>query len=253
MLQETFELDHAGSTIRGSTYRPDVLQRCPSVLMLHGFTGNRVETGFLFVKLARTLARQGIAAVAFDFRHSGESDGSFGQMLATGELDDALHMSRWLQAQAFVDRSRMAILGFSLGGLLAACANARRSPFRAMVLLAPTTVENLCRFVRAEDGHGSVAIGPHTLHPRFVDDLRTLDPVGDVVRNPRPTLIVQGDADTAVPPHVSRQYVDALKRAQVPLKVEMIEKADHGFSQPPARRQLAAGVAAWIAEQIGRS
>ncbi len=74
-------------------------------------------------------------------------------MLVTGELDDCLAMTKWLQARLFADRTRLALLGFSLGGLLAACTSARTNVYRSLVLLAPTTVLNLCRHA-GEDGAG---------------------------------------------------------------------------------------------------
>src|SRR5690606_27088048 len=181
----------------------------PTVLMLHGFTGQRIESGFLFVQLARALVKQGIAAVTFDFLHSGESDGSFDQMLVTGELADAMRITDWVRGQPFVDRSRLGLLGFSLGGLLACCVTGRTDAYRALVLLAPTTVANMSRHAGERGGGERVAIGPHQLHPQFFDDMRTLDPVGDCLRHPRPTLLVQGTADKAVPPNVSMTFVDA--------------------------------------------
>ena len=145
MTQEAFEVEVNGQTIRGTSYQPAVTTRVPSVLLLHGFTGQRIEAGFLFVQIARSLCARGIGAVTFDFRNSGESDGSFDQMLVTEELADALRMIRWVQGRPNVDRTRLGLLGFSLGGLLGAACMSRTDNIRSLALLAPTTVANLCR------------------------------------------------------------------------------------------------------------
>lgn len=253
MIQEPIEVIRAGAVIRGMTYRPgpaDRTRRCPAVLMLHGFTGQRMEAGFMFVSLGRALVQRGVAAVTFDFLHSGESDGGFEQMLVSGELADALHMARWTQSRPFVDRSRLAILGFSLGGLLASCVQARTGAFQAMALLAPTTAENLNRFARKKASEGRVLLGPHELHPRFFEDLGKHDPIGDAVRHPRPTLVVQGTADTSVPPEVSGAYVEALKRAGVPVTRQLIDGADHAFTKAAARQELIEMVSAWLAGEV---
>ncbi len=256
--QEPFQVKHLDGVIRGMTYRPGGAEksgagrRYPAVLMMHGFTGQRIEAGFLFVTLARALARRGVAAVAFDFRHSGESDGSFERMLVTGELDDALRITGWTQSQPFVDRSRLGVLGFSLGGLLACCTGAQTNAFTAMALLAPTTVDNLCRYAKQREENGQITIGPHTLHPKFFDDLRTLDPLIDAVTNPRPTLVVQGTDDTAVTPQVSRKYIDAMERAGVDVSLQLIEGADHGFGKPAIRKQTVIVVCDWLAKQLHR-
>lgn len=239
--QVSIEVDQRGLAIRGTAYLPDAARtkRCPTVLMLHGFTGTRIESGFTFVRLARHLATRGIAAVTFDFLHSGESDGSFEKMLATGELADTLRMAEWVAGQPFVDRTRIGLHGFSLGGLLASCAAGRLKLFRALSLAAPTTPQNLAANVtKRADATGKIIFSSHLLHPRFVDDLLTLDPLADVTKIPRPTLLIQGTADTAVAPAVSQKYVDAMNKAGVPLEYRAIADADHAFANPLWQQQL---------------
>jgi dipeptidyl aminopeptidase/acylaminoacyl peptidase len=251
MPQQPFEIEsltHPGQMIRGMTYLPKTVGRCPTLLMLHGFTGQRAESGFMFVQLARRLAAEGIACVTFDFRHSGESDGSFDQMLVTGELDDALRVTQWLAGQPFADRSRLGLLGFSLGGLLASCVTARTAAYKALVLLAPTTERNLARIAESRaDDKGNLFVGAYQLHPNIIPDLLTLDSVSDSVKHPRPTLLVQGDKDTSVPPPVSCQYVTAMRQAGVPVEHVTIPNAEHTFSSPSFREQLFKAVSAFLA------
>lgn len=260
MPQHAIEVDQQGMTIRGMVYRPDAPGRHPSVLLLHGFTGQRIESTFAFVQIARSLASRGIAAVTFDFRHSGESDGSFDQMLVSGELADAMRMTEWLQGQPFADRSRLGLLGFSLGGLLAGCAVARSSAFRALALMAPTTPQNLVGNVcKRPDNcptgkplpNEPLIVGPFKLHDRFVEDVLALDPLTDCVKNPRPTLLVQGTGDKAVPPEVSRMFVDRMRSANIDVDHRLLEDADHGFSTPAARTQLIAAVSTFFAAKLG--
>ncbi len=251
MDQRAIEVDHGGRTIRGMVYLPAGGRRAPAVLFLHAFTGQRIESGFMFVQLARALAQLGVAAVTFDFLHSGESDGSFDQMLVSGQLADARRMTQWLQSQPFADRARLGVLGFSLGGLTAACLCARVTAYGALVLIAPTTVENLCRVAGESRANGPPSVGPHELNPGFFDDLRRFDPVGDCVANPRPTLIVQGSADAAVPPDVAAQFETALRQAGTPVQAESVPEADHNFSRPRTRRHLIQSVANWCEGVLG--
>ena len=160
MVQQAFEVSTPAGVIRGMAYLADVGGRRPTVMMCHGFTGNRIESGFLFVRLGRALAEAGLHAVAFDFVNSGESDGSFEKMRVSEEIRDAGAVAHWLEGQPFVDRSRLGGLGFSLGGLVVSGAHRRRGGFAALGLLAPTTAENLQRVAgdtggeRAGDGRG---------------------------------------------------------------------------------------------------
>lgn len=250
MIQHPLEVDHSGQTIRGTVFLPGKGRRYPTVLMLHGFTGQRIEAGFMFVQLARAINRKGIATVTFDFRNSGESDGSFDRMLVTEELSDALRMTQWVQGLPEVDRSRLGLLGFSLGGLLAACTVARTPAYRALAMIAPTTVQNLGR--HAKEQAGVVTVGPHTLHPDFFTDMRTLNPVADVAAFDHPTLLVQGSADAAVPPAVSRAFVDSRQRAGKPVDLREIDGADHVFGQPATRSQLIQITADWLATTLTR-
>lgn len=250
-MQKTLAVPYRGATIRGTVYLPEGGTRHPTVLMLHSFTGNRIETGFLFVEIGRDLARRGIAAVTFDFRNSGESDGLFERTLPSDQLADALHMAGWLPAQPFVDRRRLAVLGYSLGGLIAACVCGRLNVFQTMVLLAPTTVDNLCRFAGESPGPQQVVIGPHILHPDFFSDLRTLDPLSDCRRSNTSALLVQGTHDKAVPPHVSDAYREAVNDAgHAPAQVVLIEEADHRFNGPAQRTCAIDQTGEWLEQAL---
>ena len=252
MQQQPFELEHHGLTLRGMSYLPRTDRRQPTVVLLHGITGQRMEAGFMFVHLARALCAQGIAAVTFDFMHSGESDGSFEQMLVTGEVQDALRVTDWVQRQPFVDRSRMGLLGFSLGGLVAACVMGRSSAYRSLVMLAPSSVRNLCRFSGStetcEDGRPN--LGPLMLHPELFTDLQTLDPHSDLVQRPVPTLLVHGTGDETVPPDESLQYQRAIEQAGGSAKRVTINGADHVFGKPRWRAPLTEQVTTFFGQTL---
>ncbi|RMA79493.1 alpha/beta hydrolase [Umboniibacter marinipuniceus] len=76
--------------------------------------------GTMHNKVAHTLARayrdSGIAAVRFNFRGIGDSDGSYGD--GDGELEDLLAVNRWVEAH----RGDLAkyLSGFSFGSMVAA-------------------------------------------------------------------------------------------------------------------------------------
>lgn len=255
MIQQPIEVEHQNMTIRGTAYRPAAEGRHPTVLFLHGFTGQRVEAGFVFVQLARILAKRGIATVTFDFRHSGESDGSFDQMLVSGELSDAVRMTEWVQGQPFVDRSKLGLLGFSLGGLVAGCLLGKTNVYQAVALMAPTTAENLVGNVCKRPSNDCatdqpVTTGAYVLHRDFLADTLQHKPTQEIVKHPRPTLLVQGTLDTAVPPTTSQKYVDALKQANIPVQHELIEGCDHGFGTPAVRARLLEIVPAFFAGQL---
>ena len=224
--------------MRGTAYMPDGGGRFPAALLLHGFGGHRMANAFLFVTLGRMLAERGVAAVAIDFLHSGESDGSYEQTLVSQQIDDAERATRWLQGQPFIDRRRLGIVGHSMGGLVAASVCGRMDAYNAAVLVSPTTAENLARYAGHTDDAGSVTVGVFQLHPGFFDDLRQLDPLRSCGRHQTPSLIVQGTGDTIVTPEVSQQYADQLAACGSPIEQQLIEGAGHAYSELPHREEL---------------
>jgi pimeloyl-ACP methyl ester carboxylesterase len=106
-----------------------VLHRAPGkrlVILCHGFGGNKMEAGRLFVLTARALQKAGINALRFDFAGSGDSSGLFSEMTPNTQIRDALEVLAWAQRRY----TKIAFLGLSFGGATTICASqqARRKP-----------------------------------------------------------------------------------------------------------------------------
>ena len=109
-----------GQQIVGIFHVPDTGKGpFPAVLFLHGFTGSKQEAHRMFVTTARRLAERGIVSLRFDFRGSGDSQGSFAEATLGGEVADARTALAYLRARPEVDSKRTALLGMSMGGLVA--------------------------------------------------------------------------------------------------------------------------------------
>lgn len=107
------------------------------VVILHG-SGSAKESHFDF---ARGCREDGIAALAYDARGHGASDGSFGP----GAIDDALAMVELLRAHA----PRVALRGSSMGAFEAIHAGARDPAVCAVVAICPAPEDGLLRFLRS--------------------------------------------------------------------------------------------------------
>jgi uncharacterized protein len=106
------------------------------VVVLHG-AGSCKENHFDF---ARALRAAGIAAVAFDQRGHGESDGALG----AGALDDVATIA------ALLPPGPVALRGSSMGGFMALQAGARLGA-AAVVAICPASGEQLDRGLRSRD------------------------------------------------------------------------------------------------------
>jgi len=127
-----------GETIAATWYRPDVLAAAvPCVVMRHGFTLTRRDG---VPEYAQRLGAAGFAALAFDYRHWGDSTGNPRRWISLREqLADwqaAVQHARTLQG---VDASRIAVWGFSMGGGHALLTAARDDRIAAAVALMPST------------------------------------------------------------------------------------------------------------------
>lgn len=253
MIEQPFELQNHGMTIRGMSYLPDAAgddaaRRWPTLLLLHGLGGDRIETANLFVDMGAFLTARDYAVVTFNFRHTPDSDGQLCDVVPTDELSDALVMTDWSRAQPFVDVDRLALLGISLGGLVAACTVARTDAFKCLVLLNPTDVWNMRRIAGLyKDPPGPpFNYGIHTLSERFCDDVATLDPLGDVMKFKGPMLLVQGAKDIVVQLPVSDRYAYSRRRVGLPLDQHVMDIGDHAFGGQAQHARLYPLVGDWL-------
>jgi pimeloyl-ACP methyl ester carboxylesterase len=108
------------------------------VVILAG-AGSHKETHFDF---ARGCRDDGLAALAFDARGHGRSEGEFGPSAP----DDALAMAELLRAHA----PQVALRGSSMGGFIALQAAAREQDLCAVVAICPAPEDLLLRGLRSE-------------------------------------------------------------------------------------------------------
>jgi uncharacterized protein len=107
------------------------------VVILHG-AGSAKESHYDF---ARGCRADGIAALAYDARGHGRSQGEFGP----GAIDDALSMVELLRGHA----ERVALRGSSMGGFQAIHAGAGDHSLCAVVAICPAPDELLLRGLRS--------------------------------------------------------------------------------------------------------
>jgi fermentation-respiration switch protein FrsA (DUF1100 family) len=113
MTAERVTFDADGLTLVGALHLPDGAGPWPGVVLTGPFTGvkEQVVGGY-----AARLAQRGIAALAFDHRGFGESDGRRQHEDAAGKLADLRAAVGHLGAPPAVDEQRIGLLGVCLGG-----------------------------------------------------------------------------------------------------------------------------------------
>jgi dipeptidyl aminopeptidase/acylaminoacyl peptidase len=213
-----------------------VTKPVPAVLILHGFTGQRLEPHRLFVLFSRLLAQRGIASMRVDFRGSGESEGTFDEMTPSREVEDVVAAYQVLRDRPEVDGSRLGLLGLSMGGMVAALSVAQPGlDFASLALWAPAhpkvwlgpipedaSGEHVWAAYRESASKPGATIGFDETTDRmdffgnpvsraFFHDLLALDSFQTVTAHRGPALVVHGTADPTVPISVGQTYAEVLE------------------------------------------
>lgn len=257
-LEERFHwLSYSGERIASMVHLPPGSGPHPAVLIMHGFTGDKVSNHFLLVKTARALAQRGFVAMRFDFRGSGESEGRFQDVTIPGEIEDALYVFRWLAEQSYVDEQRMAVLGLSLGGCVAAHVAAADPRVQALVLWA-AVADPLGLFQELSQStplppplgwqpDGTLDIGGWLVGQPFLLSLPEVKPLAALSSYHGPALIVHGTKDPTVPPQHAEMFAQTLgDRATL----VWVEGADHTFNAHVWERFVIQTTCRWLEDRF---
>ena len=223
ITESVITFQNEGGTIYGTLVTPaNVRGKTPTVLMLHGFTGNRDEgpvlqpdfsfTDFMFERTANVFAENGIASLRIDFRGSGESIDQFGfeETTFSSQISDAYAAIEWLDDRRNV--GDIGVLGLSQGGLVAAITAESHRRVSSLVLWSP--VANPVDTYKTVLGEDNVLDGltqpsttailpwgaPVTLNQAFFEELYTTDPIAAISHYDKPMQVVVGALDTIVTP-----------------------------------------------------
>lgn len=237
-MQKSVELTYGSRTLRGMMHIPDGTNgKVPMVAIFHGFTGNKVEAHFIFVRLSRELEKAGIGSVRFDFYGSGESDGDFIDMTFSGELEDARHIVEFVKNHPQTDISNIGILGLSMGGAIAAIiAKEYKDIIKSLVLWAPAfNMRDIIMLQsQGEAGnvileHGFADIGGLAVGKEFVSDMVNIDIFESAKGYDKDVLIVHGTRDEAVPYTVSDEILKTVYKENG--RRISIDGSDHTFNR----------------------
>ena len=150
-----------GQKVIGTLSLPDGVATPSAVLLLHGFTGSRDELEIpavkegIFERASRMWANKGIASLRIDFRGNGESEGSFEDMTLDAQVKDALAALDYLAASGEVDKDRLALVGWSMGGAVgSAVAGAHPAQTHVGVVVGSRHQHGQCNHLCPGAGYG---------------------------------------------------------------------------------------------------
>ena len=216
---------------------PHTKKKVPVVVFFHGYKGSKSETHRIFIKTARALSQIGIASLRFDFRGHGDSEGDFSTMTIGGEMKDAKAALKFIRQQPEIDTTRIGIVGFSLGAMVASLIVGEDPKIKTTVLWS--AVSDLAPLIKARmtpkawrqlELMGCVDEYGWAVGKRFIDESASFDPVTALTKTRGHVLLIHGDDDHGVPVKSTHDYSSALKKARKPHFVHIIPGADHTYS-----------------------
>lgn len=203
-------------------------KRAPGVIICHGQGANKSD----FTELAVSLSRRGYVVLTFDFRAHGESAGRRSS-LGYHEQKDIAAAYRFLTARQGVDKERIGIFGFSLGGASAILAAAGTGAFKAVVAdsafasLRDQAREAITGFYHLPSfPFLPLAVMGYEIY--FQTSVSRIAPEAVIGRlAPRPVLIIAGEGDDLIPAENGHRLY---RSASEPKELWIIPVAGHGYT-----------------------
>jgi len=203
--------------------------------------------------ISRTLTRERIGVLRFDFTGLGESGGDFADTSLLSNVDDLVAAAGFLSSRF---EGPQLLIGHSFGGAAVLQAAAEIPSARAVVTIAapadPRHVSKSLGPAResiASRGQAEVNIAGRTftLRKKFLDDLGRIDPEVVIQNLNRALLVMHSPLDDVVGIENAARIFQA---ARHPKSFVSLDQADHLLSNLADSRYAGAVIAAWAKRYI---
>ena len=221
----------------------------PGIVLSHGWARSRAE----LLPHANFLHRAGFAALAFDYRHRGKSDGD-AVTLGVREQEDLRGALDFLAARPEVDAGRIGALGMSMGSVVAILVAASDPRVRALVAECPFASFDaiMTRALRHYYHLPTFPIAPLAkwlIERRLGVSLNGPQPADAVAAlRPRPVFIIADERDAVIGADETERVFRA---AEEPKRFWLIPGADHARGWQAARQEYEERVVAFFRVALG--
>ena len=208
-------------------------QRCPLVVVIHGFTGHIEETHI--VAVSKGINAAGFATLRADMYGHGQSDGSFRNHTLFKWMTNALTVIDYARGLDFV--TDIYLCGHSQGGLLVMLAAAmKHDVIKGLIPLSPACmIPEIARSgellgLRFDPNHIPEVLNSwdgRELDGNYARVAQTIRVEDAIERYRGPVLIVHGDADEAVPVQYGIRAAEAYANGRLVL----ISGDDHCYNR----------------------
>jgi len=231
---------------------PKYTTNLPAVIICHGFAKNKSERKF--VELARFLAEKGIASLRFDFAGQGDSEGDFSKISPRKQVGDLAAAFNFLVKQKRINGNRLAVVGHSLGALIAVLFQSEYQKANTLILLSPALQQQ--ELVKQWYSRKQITLWQEQRYLdtskgrvdfSYLQEAQSIDWQKALSRIAAPILIIHGQKDDDVPLKYSREILKNLKPES---RLEVIENADHHLESFMAKKKLLALSFKWLEKKL---
>lgn len=245
-----------GVSLRMDASIPEGTTKAPAVIIVHGGGWVRGNRELDVAPLFKPLSDAGFAWFSIDYRLASDLL-HFG--VAIDDVEQAVRFVRSHAAEFKIDPDRIALIGESAGGQLAAMAALRAAPNASVkAVVAFYTPTDLVTLVKSSDyipARIRNSIQGTPWESIILAGLAQLSPVDNVRRDMPPFLFVHGTEDSLVPFSQSREMCSRMRRAGASCELFPVEGAGHGLrwwdSYPRLATPYKRKVVQWLREQLG--
>jgi hypothetical protein len=193
------------------------------VVMFHGFTGNKMETNRMFLKIDHMLEENAISSLRFDWFGHGESDLDFSDL----KVNLLIKQGKKILTYAKNHYQKVYLLGFSMGGLLAL--NLLDFDPDKLILISPAInmadIASNIYNANIKIAKDLVDLRGFLLSKGFVESFKVLPRQGSISQYQKPILLIHGSKDLSVPIDLSRSLV----KTYPSIRFIEVKGADHGY------------------------
>lgn len=260
--REAVVLENEGMKIFGILHKPlqAAAERCPAVIICHGFGGNSIGYYNAYVEIASQLSKYGVATLRIDFRGSGNSEGNITEMTLNSAASDALVGLSFLAQHPEIDKNKLGVLGRSFGGAVATMAASKFENIKSLCLWAPIfdgqqwieLREKFKTIKSAKDYKtGEVVFNGHVPGYDLLKEMFTLKMSDYLKAIPGvPLLLIHGCKDSVVHLQHSEKYVSDRAGCRGETRLIQLPESDHLFSIVSERNHGIEETCKWFAQTL---